>query len=124
MKVKELIEKLKEFDPELTVCVSDSEYGNQAVDDVDIIEDAWVYWDKATVLQLSGNDLRKEDIDPKYFFPQERPEYKPSPIMDNLKLVYDSAMKPGTMFLMSKTPPPIDMKYITFPIHNHRTQSD
>jgi hypothetical protein len=73
MKVKDLIAKLQEFDPELTVVIPDSEYGDTTVSEVNIVKDTYVYWDKATTLQLSGNDLTKEDIDPKYFFPQERP---------------------------------------------------
>ena len=112
MKVKELIEKLKEFDPELTVTHSDSEYGSMTIDDVYINNDTWVYWDKATVLNLSGNDITEKDIDPKYFRKQERPVHKPSPIMDalneNLKVIYDSAIPKGTILFLGNPPPAKD----------------
>ena len=124
MKVKELIEKLKEFDPDLTVTLSDSEWGDEAVDDVRIIEDAHVSgWDEATVVQLGGKNLIKEDIDPKFFHPKEPPVYKPSPIMDNLKVIYDSTMKPGTMILFDGKPKPTGA-WIEFPIHNNRNDKN
>lgn len=122
MKVSDLIEKLKEFDPELTVTLSDSEWGDEAVDDIQIVEDAHVSgWDEATVIQLSGKNLTKEDIDPKYFHPKEPPVYTPNPILDNLKVIYDSAVPKNTIFFVSDKPKPVDQKYVTFPIHNERT---
>ncbi len=104
MKVKELIEKLQQFDPELTVTFPDSEDGEQVVTDVDICEDTWVSWDKATTLHLYGDYIEKSHIDPKYFKPQERPVYKPNLILDNLKTVYDSAVPRGTVFFVDKPP--------------------
>ena len=125
MKVSELIEKLKKLDPDLTVTLSDSEYGDEAIDDLHIIEDAHVSgWDMATVVQLSGKNLTKEDIDPKYFFPQEPPVYKPSPMMDNLKVVYDSMVQRDMMYLVQDIPRPVDAKYVTFKIHNNRNDKN
>lgn len=93
MKVKELIEKLQAFDPELTVTYSDSEYGDYTPSDIDVYEDAWVSWDKATVLRLGGDEVREADIDPKYFKKQERPKHSPTPFMDSLLDVYRSQLQ-------------------------------
>lgn len=109
MKVKELIEKLKEFDPELTVTYSDSEYGTHTVTDVSISPDAYVYWDRATVLTLNGEYIEKKHVDPKYFRKVERPVHKPSSLMnlldEELKVIYSESIPKGTRLFLGNPPP-------------------
>jgi hypothetical protein len=125
MKVKELIEKLQAFDPELTVTYSDSEEGTTVVYDLGTIEDAYISgWNKATVLSLDGEYAEPKHIADKYLTKEEPRPYNPSPMMDvlsaEMKAVYaaslNSLIARDSIFLANPNPPVNKDGFVEFKI--------
>jgi len=53
MTVKELIEELQKYDPEMAVYIEDSEYGAEEADSVEIRKEVWTW---------HGNDHFKQNV--------------------------------------------------------------
>lgn len=126
MKVSELIEKLKTFDPDMTVLIADNEYGPEHVT-ADEEQVMYRYPNEAKVVMLredyNAESFEQQDIDEKYVIKKDLPKmrqyYPSSPLDGLLKVIYDSSIS-NQMILFNGKPKP-EGGYITFPIHNTRT---
>ena len=128
MKVKELIEKLQQLDPEMVV-VGEFESGREHVA-IDIGE---VYLNrnfdaKAVVISesyedsyIKDADFREEDLIEKELPPPRPRQGLFSELMEQqLSIVMSDMLKRDTAFLVSKDNLPADAKFVEFPIHVER----
>lgn len=83
MKVKELIDKLAVFDPNMTVVIEDSEHGTEGIGDPYVDEAYYEYPDKAKVICIPSA-WESYKVDEEYVIKGEPVKHTPTPFMDAL----------------------------------------
>lgn len=128
MKVSELIEKLKEVDPDLQVCFPDSEDGTQVVTE---LEEGIHYWsggDKAKVLMFAGDSPYRIEYDEKYitrYVIPEGPQRKMHSLLnDYYKVTLDDQLKNQVILFHDNTPKPTEDGFVEFKIIKNRGEDD
>lgn len=127
MKVKELIEKLKEFDPELLV-LGNFEDGYEHIHLGEGI--IWVDSNLDATALIIGEDyqapyLTAKDVDEKFLIEKPEPPTRSAghlnAIMDNLKVIISDQINRDTVIVTNLNKPKPTGDYVEFPIHVTRS---